>query len=165
VYSGRIDCLFAEGCDRERERERERERDFGVDSTLASVAGASRAIRDPQERTAREMEESIYKNNRYTLIKVRIANVIYHSPLFLSSSLPRGSAGGCRHRAGRKGISICGVPWQYVTTAEDIRSRKSISLILPRQRQKYETILSPYIIRLFFDAQPSNRPSYFRRVS
>lgn len=54
---------------------------------------------------------------------------------------------------------------EYVTTAEDIRSRKSISLILPRQRQKYETILSPYIIQVFFDGQPSNQPSYSRRVS
>jgi len=82
---------------RDRQRERERERDLAL-TTLASVAAWSK-LRDPG--SAREMEESIYKNNRYTLIKVRIANVIYHSLLFLSSSLPRGSAGGCRHRGRR----------------------------------------------------------------
>lgn len=64
-----------------------------------------------------------------------------------------------------KGDKVSVGCWQYVTTAEDIRSQKSVSLILPRQRQKYETILSSYITRVFFDERPSNQPFYSRRVS
>lgn len=64
-----------------------------------------------------------------------------------------------------EGDKFCVGCWQYVTTAEDIRSRRSISLILPWQQQKYETILSPYIIRVFFDEYPSkNQPFYSRRL-
>jgi len=49
------------------------------------------------------MEESIYKNNRYTLIKVRIASIIYHSlvPLFVAAKRERGKVQTPGEAAGR----------------------------------------------------------------